>query len=142
DKFVQWSKDVAVIPVMPAVVALDARTLLENQYCNTVTPAADTAVAQAGDLDSPLRQLSAGADMALLPSFRAASGDIAMTVVVGADGLPELPTLRVTKGTVSPLDAQAYVASLRFAPPMVHGKPVRALAQVGIMIRVEVRRVQ
>ena len=132
--FVQCSKDVAVIPVMPATVSLDVGSLHEDQFCNVPAPHAGTAIAQASELDAPSRQLSSGADVALLPSFRSSPGQIGMTFVVGPDGVPGLPTLRVLTGSVSALYAQTYVGSLRSVPPTVHGEPVRAAAEPSLRV--------
>jgi hypothetical protein len=141
DKFVQWAKDVGVIPAMPARVDLGAESVAENQYCALSAPAAGAEqIYETGSLDRPLLLMShRNVDISETPSLRASSRPIKISFVVGEDGIPDLTTVRVTQGSLPDDEAQKLVAANTYERPTVHGKSVKARTELGLQLRVEVR---
>jgi hypothetical protein len=137
DKFLQWSKDAAVIPNTITRVTLDASTLAENQYCETSSAVGSASAGSSGagrvydakDLDKPLTLTSGGANST---SSTSDNGTVTIDFVVNASGAPDLQTVRVRQTTGGPIavdDARTIVSKLRYSAPMVKGVAVRANAE-------------
>ncbi len=143
DKFVQWTRDVAVIPIRPTSVDLGADTFGENQYCTLAAPAPDTArIYDAIELDRELIPIHPGTiDIATMPSFRAAALPIEIDFVIDEQGVPIEESVRVVTGSVAIADARTYVQGMKYSPPMRHGKPVKARGSIGVRFEKTVRRV-
>ncbi|MEO9225381.1 MAG: energy transducer TonB [Gemmatimonadaceae bacterium] len=129
DKFLQWSKDAAVIPNTTTRVQLDASTLAENQYCpvssGSSTSANGEKVYELSDLDKPVAVVSGGA-ASLAPST---PNSFTLSVVVDPNGAPVMNTVTVKSTTGSPVtdrDAMGVVRNLKFSKPMVSGNAVSA----------------
>ncbi len=140
DKFVQWAKDVGVIPALPARVDLGAESVVENQYCSLSAPAAGVEqIYETGSLDRPLLLMShRNVDISETPSLRNSSRPIKISFVVGEDGIPDLSSVRVTQGGLPDDEARKLVAANTYAPPTVHGKSVKARTELGLQLRVVV----
>ncbi len=143
DKFVQWTRDIAVIPIRPTSVDLGADTFGENQYCTLAAPASDTAkVYDAIELDRELIPIHPGTiDIATMPSFRSAALPIEIDFVIDEQGVPIEESVRVVTGSVAIADARTYVQGMKYSPPMRHGKPVKARGSIGVRFEKTVRRV-
>lgn len=133
NKFLQWSKDDAVIPNTTTRVQLDASTLAENQYCPMSTsPSAGGAaedgaakVYEAKDLDKRLTVVSGGA--ASLPA--SAPNSVTLSLVVDQSGAPVMRTVVVKSTAGAPVAedaARGLVQNLRFSQPTVSGNAVSA----------------
>jgi len=127
NKFLQWSKDVPVIPGRKTHVDLNASTLAENQYCPSPQGGAGSdQVYNARDLDAPLRILSGGVDAS---QSDAQNGTVTIDFVVDANGVPDQSTVVVkstTGASVAADAARTIVSSLRYSKPTVKGNAVRA----------------
>jgi|GEM_PF-1770292 len=127
NKFLQWSKDVPVIPGRKTHVDLNAGTLAENQYCPSPQGGAGSdQVYNARDLDAPLRILSGGVDAS---QSDAQNGTVTIDFVVDANGVPDQSTVVVkstTGASVAADAARTIVSSLRYSKPTVKGNAVRA----------------
>lgn len=127
NKFLQWSRDAAVIPNTTTHVQLDQSALAENQYCQVSAgnSGGDQAY-NASDLDKPLTLLSG----APAPSTAAnSSATVTIDFVVDANGIPDPQTVQVKHSTgaaVSVDDARNIVSKLRYSQPTVKGAAVRA----------------
>jgi hypothetical protein len=131
-KFMQWSKDVGVIPKIRTRTELDGTSLAENQYC-MAPAAADTGLIYNSDaLDYPLKHDQPNIDMRAFPSLRNSIGTTRIAFVLSEKGIPEPKTVRVVEGTVTPVDARMFVANFRYSVPTVHGVPVRVNAELGL----------
>ncbi|MDQ2890264.1 MAG: hypothetical protein M3R65_06875 [Gemmatimonadota bacterium] len=143
DRFVQWTRDAAVIPIRATRVDLDASTFAENQYCTLVPVQPDTGkIYDAKELDSelvPARNVSP--DMLTMPSFRTAASPIRIDFVVDENGAPIGESVRVVSGGIALEDAQKFVESMRYNIPAVHGRPVKARGRIDIRLETTVRRV-
>jgi hypothetical protein len=139
DKFVQWSKDAGVIPARQSRVELGAASLAENQYCSTSAAPGDTArIYDTKDLDNPLKSLGRRRGAMDNMPHMAPGKSVTIGFVVNENGFPDMKSVTVTtNGANVPLAAaETAVAAQRFAPPTVHGRPVRvrtALVVTGIM---------
>jgi hypothetical protein len=129
DKFLQWSKDAAVIPNTTMKVQLDASTLAENQYCpissSDAAAAGGAKVYEVAELDKPVTVVSGGAESLVA----GAPNSFTLSVVVGPDGAPVMRSVTVkstTGASVSDRDAMGVVRDLRFSKPTAGGKPVSA----------------
>jgi hypothetical protein len=137
NKFLQWSKDAAVIPNTTTRVQLDASTLAENQYCAvSANPAAGSPAAassagagakvyEAKDLDKPVTVVSGGAES--LPD--GSPNSVTLSFVVDATGAPMMRTIAVKSTSGAPVAdnvASGIVRNLRFTQPKVSGAAVSA----------------
>jgi hypothetical protein len=139
DKFVQWTKDVGVIPAMPAQVDLGAESLVENQYCElSAAPVVAEQIYEAGSLDRPLVVAShRSVNISETPSLRSSSTPMRISFVVGHDGIPDPTSVHVTQGSLPDDEARKLVEAITYQPPTVQDKAVKVRTE--LEIRMEVR---
>lgn len=128
DKFLQWNADVGVLPKFTTRADLGANSLAENQYCaQSSADSADGRIYDSKDLDQPLRPLGRyGSGSQEYPVVH--GGRLEVSYVVNENGVPDLETVTVksTGANFSVAEAREFVSKLRFSPPTVHGRPVKA----------------
>ena len=66
------------------------------------------------------------------------TGEVVVTLVVGADGLPEPPSIRAIGGFAKELNdaAAEFVAASRYWPGCLRGRPVRARTTQKVRFRI------